>query len=286
MSENRSITVDSRSLFRPETRPDIRSYVGQIWRRRSFIRADAKARAFQEQREYVLGRVWLVLQPTAQAMMYGVLFGLLLQTSRNIENFIGYLFIGITYFGFIVRMTNAGSGLVKSQKNLFVSFNFPRACIVFARALRMSYDAFIPATVAILIALIAQYDKLPSWRLIFLVPLVFLLFVFSTGIMFITARITAFVPDARVVIQILTQAWFYSSCIFYPISRFDHQPQVQNFVQMNPGYRFIEAIRDCVIYETSPSAATWMILMGWSALALIFGLLIFWQAEEKYIEIR
>ena len=67
----------------------------QLWDRRSFIFFDARARVQSGHDNNHLGIAWLVLTPVLTGLSFYLIFGLLLGTSKGIENFIGYLIIGV-----------------------------------------------------------------------------------------------------------------------------------------------------------------------------------------------
>ncbi|WP_235933437.1 ABC transporter permease [Corynebacterium qintianiae] len=278
--------VDLSGLRRLDIRPSIISYVQELWRRRFFILADARARSFQDQRDFVLGKFWLVGQPLLDAALYGIMFGLLLQTARGVDNFIGYLILGVTFFGFMSKGLTSGIGLIRSQKNLIAAFNFPRASVVFSRMIRNAIDSFVPALVAVVIALVMQWDRMISPAVLQVIPLYLLLFIFAGGLSFFSARMTAFFPDARVIITFISRIWFYSSCVFFPIERFSHLPRVQAIMELNPGYRFLDAIRESVLDGALLGFHEWGFLLAWSFGTLICGLIFFWQAEEKYVVVE
>lgn len=54
----------------------------------------------------------------------------------------------------------------------------------------------------------------------------------------------------------------------------------------NPAYKFLTAIRECVVYDSVPSWELWAQLAAWSVGLFIIGFIFFWQAEEKYVNIR
>lgn len=279
-------TVDVTNLKKLNTRPAFHNYIKLIWSRRHFIGFDARARAFSAEREYFLGRFWLVIQPLLDAATYGIIFGLLLRTARGVDNFIGYLIIGITFVGFMTRGLSSGSGLIKSQRNLIRAFHFPRAAIVISRGVRATIDNALPAVVAVILAIILQGGKPLNFSIIQVVPIYVLISVFCTGLIFVSARATAVFPDARVVINFLTRIWFYLSCVFYSIDRFDHAPRIQALISQNPAYRFVSALREAILYGNWVSWREWVVLIFWSGGTFLVGLLYFWQAEGRYVSLE
>lgn len=276
------ILVEDDHLRSLNVRQSLPRYIRQLWGRRYFIAAEASGKSFENQRDMFLGRAWIILSPLLQAAMYGVLFGLLLRTSRGIENFIGYLVIGIILFGFMQAGLTGGTTLIKSSQSMIAAFTFPRASLVLSAAARNFITGLAPAFVAIVVALAFQWGNPPTLTIFLLIPLYILLHLFATGIMFIVARVCAFVPDLRAIVKLLGQAWFFTSGVFFSIERYATVPLVQDLMMANPGYQFLQAIRSVTMYEDPMDVSVWLYLMAWSLGLFVFGLWFFWRAEERY----
>lgn len=281
-----TIVVDNSKIRPKSARLPLHKYAARIWGLRHFIVLHARYKAMDDNDDMFLGKMWTVLEPVFRIAMYGLIFGLLLNTSRGIENFIGYLIIGITFFGFISRGPNSGSGLVQRTQNLIGTFNFPRATVVIGEAVRGFFMALIPSILATIGALVFQLDKPLSWTILLAIPLFLLMQVFSAGLMFISARITAFLPDFRRMMQFFTRAWFYISGVFFSIERYANIPELQSVMVANPAYQFLTALRDSIMYSSAPELTTWLYLAAWSFGAFLIGFVYFWQAESRYVHIR
>ncbi|MEY8579116.1 ABC transporter permease [Corynebacteriaceae bacterium 6-324] len=281
-----TVVVDNSRIRPKSARLPIHRYVAQIWHLRHFIVLHARYKAVADNDEMFLGKLWTVLEPIFRIAMYGIMFGLILNTSRGIENFIGFLTIGITYFGFISRGPNSGAGLVQRTQNLIGTFNFPRATVVVGESVRGFFMALIPALLATIGALLFQLDKPLSWTILWAIPLLVLIQIFAAGLMFISARITAFLPDARRMMQFIMRAWFYISGVFFSVERYANVPEIQAVMVANPAYQFLNALRDSIMYATTPDLQTWLYLGAWSFGTLLIGFIYFWQAESRYVHIR
>ncbi|WP_196717422.1 ABC transporter permease [Actinomyces trachealis] len=263
-------------------RPPLGAYTRELWRRRHFIWADGRARALGSQRGTVLGNVWLVAQPMLNAMVFYIMFGLLLQTSRGIDNFIGYLIIGVTMFPPMQRAATVGSQVLANGKNLIRGFNFPRAALPISFAIRSALDCIPPLiTISLLVIALPPHAKI-SWTWM-LVPLVFLLqHAFCLGLIFTTARATALLPDLRNVWPFLTQFWYFGSGVFFSYERFIDHPNILRAMDINPGYLTLTMYRSCMLYDTAPNLRSWVLLSAWAVGLLLVGLIVFWQKEEAY----
>lgn len=283
---SRLILVNDSRLSKLSSRPRLGDYVRKIRDRHQFIWLDARSRAFKTDRDMILGRIWLVLSPILDGLMYGFIFGFILQTSRGIDNFIGFLMIGIIFFGMMRGPLTGGIGLVKSFRGMLGAFDFPAAALIFSKALRQAYDSLIPGAVAILIALFAQWDEALPWTIILVIPLFILIQLFGTGLMFVSARVTAQIPDMKTLINLIARAWFFISGVFFSVDRFVDQPTLKFLMEQNPAYRFLTAVRGAVMYGQVPTLAEWMILTAWGAGTLTIGFMFFWKGEGKYANVQ
>lgn len=281
-----SILVDDSQLFSLRARPSLIEYFRSLWQRRHFIHADARSKAFKSNRDMLLGRVWIILNPLLDVAVYGVVFGLVLKTSRGIDNFIGFLILGVIFFGFISKGLSAGSGLIQSSRNMISSFAFPKASLAVSVILRQLLDNIVPAIVAVILAVLLQIGEPLSWTIILVVPLFLLIHVFGLGLTFFVSRITAFVPDFKAIVSLVGRALFFLSGVFFSVERFSTSPELQQLVLINPAYQFLMAVRDAAIYQTVPSAGTWAYLSAWSFGLVVVGFVFFWQAEERYASAR
>ncbi|WP_267208521.1 ABC transporter permease [Corynebacterium sp. Marseille-P8863] len=276
------LRIDTSGLKELNCRPSLVRYVRDLHDWRHFIFADARSKALNSGRGMFLGRAWLVLQPLFDVSVYAVIFGLILHVSRGIENYIGYLVIGVVFFRYISRGISSGAGLVQSSRSLIASFTFPRAAVVFSAVIRQFLDNLIPLVVALTLAFAYQFPAGPSWTLVLLPPLYVLVHVFILGLMLFISRVTAFIPDIKPLIGLFNRALFFTSGIFYSLERFDGHPVMAAIMQGNPVYQFLTAARDITIYGVVPPSTTVLALLAWTATLFLLGLIYFWNAEERY----
>lgn len=279
----KTVLVDVSHLQDVNVSRGLGRYLAEIWFRRDFIVADAKAKAFRTTRDYKWWRFWLIASPILEALLYGVMFGLLLRTSRGIENYVGFVIIGISVFNVMNRLMNAGVGLVEANKGLMRAFSFPAATVALSTILRYAYDLAPSVVISSLAALAFQFLYTPPGVALFFTPFVLLLtFMFGAGLTFITARLTSFLPDFRALLELFGRGWMFASGIFYSMERYATNPVVYEVFTANPAYQFLTAFRDCLIYNRIPSLGEWVTMVLWGFGTLAVGFIFFWRADQRY----
>ena len=274
--------VDVSRLRPVGRRPGLGSYLAQLWQRRHFIWADARARAYSDNRNTILGRFWLVGRPLLDGLTFFLIFGLLLNASRGVENYIGFLLIGVFMFASSSASLTGGAGVMTAGRTLIRGFAFPRAAIPIAYAVRETLAMVPRLAVMFALILVVPPHALPSRTWLLFPVLLVLQLLLNTGLVLYAARFAFAVPDLRLVLGFFTRLWMYGSGVMYSIERFVSHPTVMAVVEINPLYCVLEISRDLLLYDTMPALRLWLTLGAWAVATPVLGFLFFWQGEEEY----
>lgn len=276
------LSVDVRGLQRVGARPGFVDYLVQVWNYREFIFYDAKSRVQSGNRRDRLGSIWLILNPVLNGLTYFLIFGLMLGTGAGIENFVGYLVIGIFLFQYSSRAITNGARSIQQNRAVVQAFSFPRATLpisVNLRELMANIPGFI--VMVLLVLLMPPTEKI-SWLGLLIIPAIALQTIFNLGVGLILARVISKVNDVVHLLSFALRAWMYASAIFYSYDRFIDQPVFLEIIKLNPLFNVLDIVRDVLLYNTMPNWQSWAILSCWAFGALAIGALYFWRAEETY----
>lgn len=276
------VAIDLGRLRRVGQRPGFVEYLGQLWNRRSFIFFDAKARVQSGNDKNILGSAWLILTPMLTGLTFYLIFGLLLNTSRGIENFIGYLIIGVFTFQMSTRSISGGAKALTGNTSMIRAFQFPRASLPIAINVRELLSSIPVTIVMLLFVLLTPPDEAITWRWLLILPAIVLQFVFNLGIGMLLAPLVLKIPDVGMLLSFVMRIWMYASAVFFSDQRFNQYPVVKTIMDFNPLYLVIKSMRNSLLYATTPSLRDWTVLALFAVGALGAGLLVFWRGEESY----
>lgn len=277
-----SVTVSRASLHAAARRLPLWEYLFAIWARRHFIYADSKARAFKIGSGTFLGRAWIIVDPLLQVAIYSLVFGVMLRVDRGIDNFIGFLILGVIVFGFFSKGINGAAAILDKYRNLLDAFTFPAVCALLSSISRQLMENLVPMALALVVAVLTQPEKgISAWAVLVL-PLYILAHLFILGATLVVARAVDRIPDLGNVINVCMRCLFFLSGVFYPISRFDSHTVLHSLMMLNPIYQFLTSFRRVVLDALPPSGFTISYLFLWTAGLLIFGGLYFWRGEGSY----
>lgn len=269
-------------LTRVGARPPLRAYLREVWQRRQFIYSLSRFRIESENHRNRLGLAWVVIKPLLNALVYGVIFGILLKGSRP-ENFVSFLVVGVFFFQFFSTSFSHGAKSITSNNALVQSLSFPRMALPLAAVLQR-FLQFLP-TLPILFLIVLVTGIRPTFQWFLLVPLCLTYFVFNAGLALITARLTVHFRDLSELLPFVTRLLFYTSGIFFSFEkRFSDFPTLLKIVDFQPIHEFMELARSILITgeDYTVNMNYWLYAVAWSVVVLIFGVVFFWAAEERY----
>jgi teichoic acid transport system permease protein len=266
-------------------RPSLLAYTRQVWAYRHFIATYANAKLAASFTTARLGRLWQVLTPLTNAAVYFVIFGVVLDTSRDVHNFIAYLCAGLFVFNFTQTVVTSGIQAISGNLGLIRALHFPRASLPLAVTLTQLQSLLAAMVVLIGIVLATGEPVTVEWLLVF--PALLLQSVFNAGLAMVVARLGAKIADLKQVMPFVVRTWMYASGVLYSVSYFDdHLPAwAATTLQVNPLLVYIELMRDSLVASAplaSPSAQLWLLGSGWALLAGIGGYVYFWLGEQEY----
>ncbi|MGD6978505.1 ABC transporter permease [Citricoccus zhacaiensis] len=274
--------VDRSTVSRVGARPHLFRYIGQLFTYRHFVLFDARARVAGSSTNDSLGRLWMVLNPILNGATYFLVFGILLGTGRGIENFIGYLIIGVFMFRYTTSAVTSGSKSIVGNRAVIRAFSFPRATLPIAvnvRELLSNVPTFV--MMFILILMIPPAEDI-SWTWLLFFPVLALQFIMNLGLSLFLARMVARWNDVTHLIAFGTRAWLYISAVFFSVERFEDTPLLIGLMHANPMFCVLDITRDALLYGGVGDPGRWLVLGGWALGSLVIGGIVFWQAEETY----
>ncbi|MBT5757067.1 MAG: ABC transporter permease, partial [Acidimicrobiaceae bacterium] len=234
--------LSSAEVLRPPgANTSIKGYVGAVWSLRRYAWLTGKSQVSEGNAGTSLGALWLFLEPVFSILIYWLIFGLLLDVSRGVDNFLAFLTIGQVTFGFSQRAFLGASSSLTTQAPMLRSMAFPRAVLPLAAALK-AFAAYRAEAAVMLLAIVLMGESIRvSW--VFLMLLVPLQAAVSFGLGMGLARVVFVYPDTQRLITHLMRLGFYGSGVFFPMQAFTDSPLVLRAVTLNPFYDFVELAR-------------------------------------------
>ncbi|MGD3108399.1 ABC transporter permease [Streptomyces sp. YGL11-2] len=274
-------------LAQSGARPSLAEYIRQLWDRRHFISAFSSARLTAQFSQAKLGQVWQVATPLLNALVYYLIFGLLIGTRKGVPDYVPFLVTGVFIFTFTQSSVMAGTRAISGSLGLVRALHFPRACLPISFSLMQLQQLLI--SMGVLVAILLGFGQVPTWSWLLVIPALALQFVFNTGLAMVMARLGSKTPDLAQLMPFIMRTWMYASGVMFSIDLIMKGKHVPHIVEVllyaNPAAVYIDLVRFALIdsfkaHQLPPHV--WAFAAGWAVLAGVAGFVYFWKAEERY----
>lgn len=259
----------------------VRAYLGEAWRFRDFATSLAYADARSHHVDTFLGNAWQLLNPTLLVAVYYLIFGVLFDVNRGVDNYLGFLVVGIFLFTFIRKSMSSGARAIINNRSLTQSIRFPRVLLPVATVLA-ELLAFLPSILVIAVVMLMT-GQAPAWTWLLLVPLTMLVVVFNVGLALGASQLTVRFRDLDELLPFVLRLWFYLSGVLYPVSLVEDKlgGAWKTVFELNPANVYITIGRDALM-SGSADLERWAIGTGWAIVVVSVTFLFFRRHELEY----
>lgn len=262
-------------------RPPLGKYLRDLWGSRNFIWALATTRTYARNENTYLGQIWSILNPLLYAAVYGLIFGVILETNKGIDNFLGFLVVGVFIFQFCAASLSSGAGGVTNNIAMIRSLRFPRAALPISVVLT-ELLTLLPAIVVMLVIVSISGER-PELSWLLIVPAFALIAVFNAGVALLMSRVVAKSRDVKNLIPFITQLLRYLSGLFFSIEVWTKSyPLLGDLLTYQPYALSIEMVRGALLEQYDTSGLELLVMLGWAVGLAVGGLIYFWRAEGSY----
>jgi lipopolysaccharide transport system permease protein len=277
------VSVESGLLDRPPTTVVIKPTTGllpprlnELWAYRELflilVWRDIKVRYAQTK----LGLAWMLFQPLAMMLVYTFAFSHLARVSIPNVPYPVFALAGLTMWIFASRAVVTGAESVISNIQLVTKTAAPRIILPLAANVSVIVDFLVSLVLFFIIS--AGYGFFPTWRVVFVVPLLLACFLLTVGMSLFLSATNVRYRDVSQALPFLVTLWFFLSPVAYQLQT----PGLswQTIVQAgNPMVGLILAFRWALLGTPAPRGmlAAALLVIG---VVFVIGLARFASAER------
>lgn len=254
--------------------------------RRRTIRLLARSQLASGQRDKLLGPLWGLLDPLLTLAVYFLVFGIgFRQAQGGAGEFVLHLFLGIVLWRFVSESIGQAAGCLRGQRGLILAADFPKAVIPIALCIARLYD--LAWGLAVVVAVAALLGTALTPQIVWLVPVVGLLFAGTLGACFLIARLGLFFADTANIAAALLRLGAMVSPIFY-FARSEHgrtgivPPGLLDYYMLNPMAGLLGAARSALLWGEPPRGDDFVYVALVALACLTLGFTVFARGEGRY----
>ncbi len=243
-------------------------------------------------RRSFLGWFWSLLNPLSTVVIYGYVFGTIMQAPRQvgdpsgIENYSLYLLCALLPWNFFSLSINFGMTSLVGNAALVRRVAFPRETLVFAQVLHGLVQFAIELAILTVILVIFGGGFGGLVYLPFTALLMLLLAVFAAGLGLALSAVNVYFRDMSYLWAIVMQAWFFATPIVYPRDTLEGRvPEwALTILDANPMAQFCEGFRRVLYDWRAPGLWSTTALAVMSVVTLVAGWSIFTKLSRRFAE--
>jgi ABC-2 type transport system permease protein len=219
-----------------------------------------------------LGYLWQLIRPL---LLFGILLVVFTRFIKfgKIQHYEVVLLMGIVLYSFLAEAVSNAVESVVAREPLVRKVQFPRLVIPATVVATAFLNLMLNLVAVFIFALIRGVT--PHWQWLQLPLILLVLVILVSGIAMIVSCLYVRYRDVKPITDVVLQALFYGTPIFYPVERIE--PTLRHLLVMfNPFAPIIQQARHAFVDPTAPTAAaaaggTLNLLVPAALIAGIFG---------------
>ena len=249
----------------------------------NYIVYSAKSSLKAEVADSYLNWVWWVLEPICLMLIYTFIFGFVYAKAENY--FPVFIFCGLTGWNFFSANTKQSVRMVKRYKSVISRVYLPKVMLLLSQMIVNGFKMLISFGIVVIMMLIFRVPL--SYHVIYVIPILITLAIFTFGIMCIEMHFGVYIDDLANVTDIALKLLFYMTGIFFDIDQRIGKtyPMLATFLgKYNPVAFLLTGLRNSLIYNTAPELL-WLLL--WFVISVgmaLFGICLVYRNENNYVK--
>ena len=193
------------------------------------------------------GKLWLILNPLSQIIIYTLLFSVILKIKLNMkftgtQSFLIFLLSGMFLWLIFSEAVFRGISIIIENANLITKVAFPNEILPIVAVLQSFFINGIGLGLFLIFLIFRGFLNI-NWFFLPFIIIIFFMFVY--GFVLIFSSISVFIRDIQHLINILLFVWFYSTPIIYP--GYMIPDRLKFVLYINPLNSFISVFRSVIL---------------------------------------
>lgn len=251
--------------------------IKNLYQYRELLKSNIKKEIRGKYKGSFLGVLWSFVNPLLMTLVYAIVFPFILRSGP--EHYVTYIVIGILPWNFFTTVISQGTFTILGNAGIIKKVYFPREILPISVATSALVNFLISLPIIFLFLLFSGIGF--SWYILLLPLVIICQYILSLGIIFITSAINVYIRDAEYIINFFIQMLFYATPILYESSLFGDKAWI---LSLNPMTTIINSYRDILYSGIMPNLIQLGLVLVFSILLLLTGILVFRKLEKGFAE--
>lgn len=260
---------------------EIKRFFRDLGKYREYVFFAAKADLKAEVANSYLNRLWWLLEPFFNMLVYVLVFGRVM--GRSVQNYATFVFSALLMFNYFSKTINYSVKCVRNNRDIVTKVYLPKYVLLISNMILNFYKLLF--SMLVLVVMLFVFRVQIGWNIFFMIPayLVMIFLAFGVGMIFL--HFGVYVDDLSYAVGILLQMLMFLSGEFYDVITSLPAPLNVMLMCLNPTAMFIDTMRNALLYNVAanlPLVGIWMII---SILLCYIGIHIVYKNENGYVKV-
>lgn len=262
----------------------MRQFFSDIRKYYNYEVRSAKSQLKAEVAGSYLNWIWWILTPLFEMVIYYVVFGYIFKSKE--ENFIAFIFVGLTMWGFFNKTVKQSVNLIKRNRPIVKKIYVPKHVLLMTNIMVNGFKMMISWVLLVIMLVAIRVDL--TWYVLAAIPIMFVLLIFTFGVSINMMHYGVVVEDLSNVMDLILRLWFYLSGIFYSLESKlgeSHPEVAEIMINWNPMAMLLNDMRNALLYGQGPN---WIGLLFWGIVGLVLtviGIKKIYKYENEYVKL-
>lgn len=260
---------------------EVKKFAGDIRRYRQYMVYAARTDLKAEVADSYLNRLWWLLEPFFNMIVYVLVFGNVM--GNSVENYATFIFSALLMWNFFSKTINYSVKLVRNNKDIITKVYIPKFIILLSNMILNMFKLWFSLIVLVVMMLVFRVRI--GFEIFWVLPAYAVMVLLAFGVGMIFLHFGVYVDDLSYAVGILLNMLMFLSGIFYDIMTTLPDPLNAVMMCLNPVAVVIDTMRNALLYRT---AANLPVLGVWFLVSVIFccvGVHTVYKNENSYVKI-
>lgn len=228
-----------------------------------------------------LNRLWWLLEPFFNMLVYVIVFGKVM--GKSVENYATFIFAALLMWNFFSKTVNYSVKLVRNNKEIISKVYVPKFILLLSNMFLNFFKLLFSLIVLVVMLIIFKVQI--GVNVLWIIPAYIVMTLLAFGLGMIFLHFGVYVDDLSYAVGILLNMLMFLSGIFYEVMTTLPEPLNTLLMCLNPVAMFIDTMRNGLLNNTAanlPILGIWLIL---SIILCFIGVHIVYKNENGYVKV-
>lgn len=260
---------------------EIGRFISDVKKYKQYMIYAAKADLKAEVANSYLNRLWWLLEPFFNMLVYVIVFGKLM--GNSVHNYSTFVFSALLMWNFFSKTINYSVKCVRNNRDIVTKVYVPKHVLLISNMILNFYKLLF--SLIVLIPMLIIFKVHIGIGVLWVVPAYILMLFLSFGIGMFFLHYGVYIDDLGYAVGILLQMLMFLSGVFYDVIVGLSAPLNVLMLVLNPVSMFIDTMRNALlnnVVANVPLVGIWIIL---SLLVSYMGIHLVYKNENGYVKV-